>query len=314
MMKSLWLIITVTLAFCSQASATVSYLGKQPQSLNKQIETGEIRGKVTDSNLGEPLPFVQVKVFSEDIMVTGALTDIDGEFRIANLEPGVYDLLIEHIGYPSKRLKDIKVKQGSITKIDSELLEIEDNIRELKPMIYLYPEEDTQVSVQLSYDGNLTHTYPKSNGNWEVLASSDGKLTEKDGRNYYGLFWEGIPNDPIQPKCGTIVSRDSLIPFLESSLDQLGLNYKESNEFIVFWLPILEQNPYNLIYFAGSDYTDHAELNIDPQPNNIIRVMMGYVPLNVPIKIAPQILPEKPSREGFTVVEWGGTKCTLPDS
>ncbi|XOV68164.1 MAG: hypothetical protein ACFHU9_03120 [Fluviicola sp.] len=82
----------------------------------------------------------------------------------------------------------------------------------------------------------------------------------------------------------------------------------------MFWLPILEQNPYNLIYFAGSDYTDHAELSIHPQPNNVIRVMMGYVPLHVPVKIAPQILPEKPSREGFTVVEWGGTKCTLPDN
>ncbi|XOV68165.1 MAG: carboxypeptidase-like regulatory domain-containing protein [Fluviicola sp.] len=219
MMKSLWLIITVIAAFCSNAKATISNKVIPNYSINTQIETGEIRGKVTDPYLGEPLPFVQVKVFLEDIMVTGALTDFDGEFRIANLEPGVYDLLVEHIGYSSKRLEDIKVKQGSITKIDSELLEIEDNVKELKPMIYLYPEEETYVSVQLKYDGQLTHTYPKSDGNWEILASSDGKLTDDNGRNYYGLFWEGTPNDPIQPKCGTVVSRDSLIPFLESSLD-----------------------------------------------------------------------------------------------
>ncbi len=277
-------------------------------------ETGGVKGTVRDKTTGEPLAFATVKAMLNDELVAGANTDFDGQFQIMPLKPGTYDIVVEYLGFSPLRVEGIEVKAGKLVEISGELLEIEDNIEVLKPMIYLYPETETEVEVKLNYDGVLTHTYPKSDGNWTVTATPDGTLTDANGRQYYGLFWEGKPNDPIQPTCGTVVSNDSLVSFLESSLDQLGLNYKEANEFIVFWLPILEQNPYNLIYFAGSDYTNHAELNISPKPDNLIRVMMGYVPLQNPIEIDPQILPEKPIRSGFTVVEWGGTKCSLPNS
>jgi len=272
-----------------------------------------IRGRITDPETGEGLIGAHVILMQNETFIAGVSTDFDGNFLLNVEKPGMYDLQIKYIGYEPMLLENLPVEAGKVLFIEESLEIQESQIIELKPMIYLYPEEEMEVNISLNYNGKLTHTYPKSNGNWEVTAKPDGTLTDENQRNYYGLFWEGIPNKTIQPDCGTVVAKDSLIPFLETSLDQLGLNFKESNEFIVFWLSILEQNPYNLIYFASDDYTEHAALNIEPKPDNVIRVMMGYVPLKSPVDIQSQTLPEKPSRVGFTVVEWGGTKCKMPN-
>ena len=48
--------------------------------------------------------------------------------------------------------------------------------------------------------------------------------------------------------------------FLEGALEQLGLTRREANEFIVYWLPQMEQNPYNIISFQTDAYTNAAEL------------------------------------------------------
>lgn len=78
---------------------------------------------------------------------------------------------------------------------------------------------------------------------------------------------------------------------------------------IVYWLPKMQHNKYNLVYFAGTDYTDSAKLIIQPKPDSILRVFMAFKPLNSPIKMATQSL--KPfERKGFSLIEWGGTELT----
>ena len=59
-------------------------------------------------------------------------------------------------------------------------------------MIYLYPEETTEVTVKLEYNGTLTCTYPVYHDGWHVLAQPDGTLTDlQTGREYSYLYWEG---------------------------------------------------------------------------------------------------------------------------
>ena len=74
-----------------------------------------------------------------------------------------------------------------------------------------------------------------------------------------------------------------------------------------FWLPQLEENPYNLIAFQQQAYTDLARLEIDPAPDSLIRVFMAWKPIDKPMEILPQPL-QAPARQGFTVVEWGGSR------
>ena len=60
-----------------------------------------------------------------------------------------------------------------------------------KPVIYLYPEAETEVSVKLLLDGKLTCTYPAYRSGWEVTAAPDGTLTDEKGQTYNYLYWEG---------------------------------------------------------------------------------------------------------------------------
>ena len=180
-----------------------------------------------------------------------------------------------------------------------------------KPVIYLYPPEETQVNVRLSYDGELTTTYPPYHGEWSVTARPDGTLmNHADGKEYSYLFWEGKEGAASYDfSNGFCVAGGDSMEFLQKVLPELGLIPKEYNEFIVYWLPVLEQNAYNLISFQTEEYTDHAGLEITPSPDSLLRVFMAWKPLEEPIQIEPQTFAPF-QREGFTVVEWGGARVS----
>ena len=177
-----------------------------------------------------------------------------------------------------------------------------------KPVIYLYPEEETQVTVTLDYDGDLTATYPDYGEGWTVTVAPDGTLTDPEtGRTYYCLFWEGVTDTEYDFSTGFCVAGEDTAAFLEDALARLGLAEREANEFIIYWLPRMEGNPYNLISFQTDAYTDAAELTIDPAPDTLIRVFMAWKGLDQPVEIPAQEL-TAPARTGFTAVEWGGTE------
>ena len=178
-----------------------------------------------------------------------------------------------------------------------------------KPVIYLYPEKEMEVTVKLDFDGTLTSTYPAYGDGWTVTARPDGTLTDEKGREYYCLFWEGESNTAYDFSTGYCVAGEDTAVFLERALAQLGLTEREANEFIIYWLPRMEGNAYNLISFQGAAYTDSAELTIDPAPDTVIRVFMAWKGLDQPEKITPQELTAV-ERNGFTVVEWGGAEVS----
>ena len=270
-----------------------------------------------------------------------------------------------------------------------------------KPVIYLYPEEETLVTVRLDSDFRLTTTYPAYEDGWTVTAAPDGTLTDESGRKYYCLFWEGLSSwdyDFSQGFCvrgedtaafleealrdvgltdreanefliywlpkmesnaynllsfqtaaytdgwtvtaapdGTLTGQDGrenyclfwegtpsweydlstgfcvrgedTAAFLEEALADLGLTDREANEFLIYWLPQLEGNAYNLLSFQTTSYTDHARLTVNPQPDTVLRVFLAFMALEEPVDVEPQIL-TAPAREGFTLVEWGGCQVS----
>ncbi len=176
-----------------------------------------------------------------------------------------------------------------------------------KPVIYLYPEEETEVSVELSLDGELTCTYPAYNEGWTVTALPDGILTDTKGQTYNYLYWEGEAEMAYDFSEGFCVRGEDTATFLEEALENLGLTRREANEFIVYWLPMMEQNPYNVISFQTENYTDAAKLTVSPTPDTVIRVFMAWKGAEEFVKLTEQEL-TPPERTGFTVVEWGGTE------
>lgn len=180
-----------------------------------------------------------------------------------------------------------------------------------KPVIYLYSQKPQNVSVKLHFDGALIATYPSYNNGWNVFAYPDGKLiNSSDGKEYSYLFWEGEYDKYINYDLsnGFVVEGKDTATFLQDTLSKMGLSPKEYNEFIVYWMPKMQNNKYNLIHFASKEeYDDYARLAIEPEPDSILRIFMVYKPLESKQEIQSQeIKPFK--RNGFTVVEWGGTE------
>lgn len=229
----------------------------------------------------------------------------------------------DKITFDAQYLGDIGAEVGSVVQVTytggimesypaqirAKSWKIADDLRhmEYKPVIYLYPEEETNVSVKLNLDGQLTCTYPVYEGGWKVLASPDGTLKDGNGQTYNYLYWEGETLTQYDLSKGFCVKGADTAVFLEDALEKLGLTRKEANEFIVYWLPLMEQNPYNIISFQSDIYTDAAQLEIVPAPDTVIRVFMAWQACEEYVELPEQEL-NAPERNGFVVIEWGGTE------
>ena len=142
-------------------------------------------------------------------------------------------------------------------------------------------------------------------------AHPDGTLIAPDGKEYYCLYWEGIQNTEYDFTQGFCVKGSDTAAFLEWALAEQGLTPREANEFIIYWLPRMEGNPYNVISFQTEAYTEGAVLDIQPNPDSLLRVFMAWYPSDVAVEIEAQSFTPF-ERVGFTVVEWGGCELLRP--
>ena len=179
-----------------------------------------------------------------------------------------------------------------------------------KPIIYLYPTEETDVNVKLQKSEKITCSYPKYKEEWNVHAKTNGDLKDLDtNKDLYALYYESESqnNYTIQEE-GFVVKSEDVASFLEEKLAILGLNERETEEFIVYWLPKLEANKYNYIRFATAEEIENdMPLEITPKPDTTIRIIMTFKGLEKPIKVKEQKL-NALERKGFVAVEWGGAE------
>ena len=179
-------------------------------------------------------------------------------------------------------------------------------LKQLKPILYLYPEKEMNITVNFDKEELLTTTYPKFNKEWNVLVKPDGSIYEK-GNYYYALYWEENRIKNCDFKDGFYVEKDDAIKFLEDKLTTLGLNDKERNEFIMYWLPKLEENDKSIVHFDLTDELQKEnEMIINPKPDSILRIHINVKKVNKKTNIKEQKLPTF-KRSGYTAIEWGGT-------
>ena len=179
-----------------------------------------------------------------------------------------------------------------------------------KPVIYLYPTQTENVSVEIMPTGGMTVSDPTYNQGWNVSADPNSNLTNLvDGKKYPYLFWEGRGDQVYQmPEKGFVTSRENLENLLNEKLSQFGLNQKEIGDFKNFWLPrmLAENKPYYFVTFVPRQVIDAlAPLKINPKPETVIRVLMDYKGLDN-YEDAQGFTIATPERKGFTAVEWGG--------
>ncbi|HOV14794.1 MAG TPA: hypothetical protein PK771_10950 [Spirochaetota bacterium] len=178
-----------------------------------------------------------------------------------------------------------------------------------KPVIYLYPEKEMQVSVKVFPKNGFSETIPPYNKGWEVIATPSGTITNKpDGQKYPYLFWESKDYTGTDLKTGFVVKTSELKTFFQEKLTYLGMNENELSDFLEFWLPIMKKGEYYFVSFYDKKTLDkEAPLEINPKPDTVIRIFFDSKPLDKPIQVVEQKLTQV-KRKGFTVVEWGGMR------
>jgi hypothetical protein len=182
-----------------------------------------------------------------------------------------------------------------------------------KPIVYLYPTEITMVDVSVTTPGEIFISdplYPE--GGWQdVEAHPDGTLYY-EGKKYKELFYESTVVEKIErPEAGIWIKAKDIEPELRRITTQLGLINGEQEDFLEFWVPVLNNMKSPYIYFSilPPDEKDAVDrLTISPEPDTRIEFIAYFKPFQQTFDIEPLELPQTPpERVGFTEVEWGGT-------
>ena len=177
-----------------------------------------------------------------------------------------------------------------------------------KPVIYLYPKEEIDVKVNIKVnDGVFSFVYPSfdEGSTWNVKASPTGEINHR-GKKLRYLFWETLFYPNLQMDKGFVIKGKDSVEFFEEKLKFMNLNDSEICDFVTYWCPKLAAYNYLKIYFQLENFDEMCPLCVDPKPDNINRVFFAALPLQTPCDVEPQDLPRF-KRDGFTVIEWGGT-------
>lgn len=189
-----------------------------------------------------------------------------------------------------------------------------------KPVIYAYNPQPLEANISLDIKGEKPFYYPTYHQKWSFETQEDGQIKNDDGKVYPYLFWEAQSRD-LEYKLenrklpGYLIKTDTCIAFMENVLAKWGLNAKEKTDFITYWGPKMVVTDYCLVQFISGTYytTEIAEIHVEPKPDNMLRLFMLISPIDEPISPYTIVQPEIPTfnREGFTIIEWGGSVIPL---
>lgn len=86
---------------------------------------GEIEGTVLDKNTQEHIPYANIIVKSNDILITGGITDDTGKFNLSKMALGSYTIEVQYIGYKTE-VKSIVLNEES-KKLNLGIINIEED-------------------------------------------------------------------------------------------------------------------------------------------------------------------------------------------
>ncbi len=204
-----------------------------------------------------------------------------------------------------------------------------------KPVVYLYPTKPTQISLSFPNTPDLKISIPTYTNGWNVLAKPSGTLTDLQpsatdcdkidsarfgseyakaacaSHTYPYLYWAGYANNTYPtPTGGWIVDRTQLDSFMKDKLRQIGLTDSESRDMRSYWVPMLLRRSepyYRLSFFTTEQMNRFVPMHVAPAPDSVLRVFLDWTALNEKPAVSPQPQQFTPfTRNGFTMVEWGG--------
>lgn len=108
-------------------------------SANAFSQSGTLKGKVTDASNGEGIAFANVSIEMNGQIITGGMTDFDGNYTIKPIPAGVYNVKASYVGYNSLQLNSVRILAGKITFQDFKLTTSVQNLQEVEVREYKVP-------------------------------------------------------------------------------------------------------------------------------------------------------------------------------
>lgn len=107
-------------------------------SLDAQTKLGELRGKITDAQSQEDIPFANIILSNyEGQMVAGVSSNVDGIYKISNLNAGFYQVKVTYLGYANTLLDSVEIVASIAQTLN---LSIQPESQELMEVVVLRAE------------------------------------------------------------------------------------------------------------------------------------------------------------------------------
>ena len=87
-------------------------------------QNGTIGGRVTDTTTSAPLSGATIRAMSGGATAGSTTAGDDGTYRLVNVAPGTYDVVVTRLGYLVRRVTGVKVAAGQNTQVDVRMSEI----------------------------------------------------------------------------------------------------------------------------------------------------------------------------------------------
>jgi hypothetical protein len=88
--------------------------------LEAQTGASSLAGNVKDDT-GEPVISGTVSIYKDGSLLTGVLTDFDGNYNFGNVDPGKYDVEVSYVGFQTQRVAGVVVLAGRTNFLNFEL-------------------------------------------------------------------------------------------------------------------------------------------------------------------------------------------------
>jgi len=175
-----------------------------------------------------------------------------------------------------------------------------------KPNIYVYPEQNIELSLEIEFPqgGQVVTSIPEYGNGWLVNIDTTGLINN----NFTYLFYESIQPNHWQKKNAWVIKKQELETFFKTNMTNYGFLGQEIDDFIEYWIPLLNEYNYFIIYpQTSNDIEKLVRLNFSLEPDRVLRLFYFIEGKNTLTKDLPELpVPDFTFlREGFFVCEWG---------
>lgn len=175
--------------------------------------------------------------------------------------------------------------------------------------LYLYPNFESEIAIET--DNTTFGESPIMNeGGWRVTSGPDGIIKDSSGKIFDKISYGYISDYPgrISGFSGILASQNNLNEALRSYAVKLGLNKKETNDFVSFWYSQLHgKAPFiQISHFSSKESAEILKIKIEPEPDKFVPIVMYFKKLYFPTILHEPSFEPIPPRDGFFALDWSG--------